>query len=439
MSVRIYVGDCRDVLETLPDESVQCVITSPPYFGLRDYGLGDDQLGLEATVELYTDHLVSIFEQVRRVLRADGVAWLNLGDSYASRGGPEPPQSKWQIDGASNTMQGGNSRTSGQLKPKDLIGALWRVAFALQAAGWWLRSAVTWIKANTMPESVTDRPTTAHEYWFLLAKSEQYFYDADAVRENLADATIDRNKYKRSFNLDGQGRLKSGGVPNTMSDGHEPHPNPNGRNRRTSDGFNESLDLLIDQTADYLAHLRYVKENSGMLLDEGGDPLALLYPTKPFPEAHFATFSPDLIEPLIKSSSSERGCCPACGAAWERVVKTVGYDRQRWSPGEDQYHTQAKGKHGKTSAFTTGDVAVKATLGWRPACGCEAGEPVACTVLDPFAGAGTAGLVADRLGRDAILIELNEDYAEMARRRIEGDAPMFTDVQMFTNGAGEGE
>ena len=185
----ILVGDARECLATIADQTVQCCVTSPPYFGLRDYGV-DGQIGLEPTPDAYVQQLVAVFREVRRVLADDGVVFLNLGDSYAGGG-----YSNHDINGeAWKSAMNGDKRRSRQqdqrnalapfgIKPKDLIGIPWAVAFALRADGWYLRSDIIWHKPNPMPESVTDRPTKAHEYLFLLTKSERYFYDADAIKE----------------------------------------------------------------------------------------------------------------------------------------------------------------------------------------------------------------------------------------------------------------
>ena len=257
--IRIIEGDCRDALKTLPDASVQCVVTSPPYWGLRDCGLGDNQIGLEPTPQLYVSHLVGIFREVKRVLRDDGVAWLNLGDSYASSGNMATTDERNHY--RSESLTGGNLPAAGRaptpdgLKPKDLVGIPWRVAFALQDDGWWLRSDVIWHKPNCMPESVTDRPTKAHEYLFLLSKAARYFYDADAVREDFADDRMgcDGSTLERQRNRGG--RTDGFTKPNGIDPSHN-----GGRNRRT----------------------------------------VWTIPTRPFPEAHFATF------PRIWSSRASR-------------------------------------------------------------------------------------------------------------------------------------
>lgn len=171
-------GDCREMLQTLPVQSVQCVVTSPPYYGLRRYTDDPREIGQEATPALYVAALVEVFRQLRRVLRDDGTVWLNLGDSYAANRTYQVPDSKHKDVGNSGAM-----RVPEGLKEKDLMGIPWRVAFALQDDGWYLRSDIIWNKPNCMPESVTDRPTRAHEYVFLLAKSARYFYDAAAIAE----------------------------------------------------------------------------------------------------------------------------------------------------------------------------------------------------------------------------------------------------------------
>ena len=318
MTVTLLHGDCREVLAGLPAESVQCVVTSPPYFGLRDYGV-DGQIGLEQSPQEYVDQLVDVFRGVRRVLRSDGTLWLNLGDSYAN-------DSKWggSSGGKHVTALHGNSsigrgkKTTG-LKPKDLMLIPARVALALQADGWWVRSEIIWSKAAPMPESVRDRPTCAHEKVWLLTKSERYFYDADAVREPFADERMGNpGQYQRTS-------AKSKGANNDRQDGGF---------LNNGSGWDRGAEL-------------------------GGRNLRNVWHLnpEPFVGAHFATMPPTLAERCIKAGSR---------------------------PGD--------------------------------------------TVLDPFAGAGTTLLVADRLQRHALGIELNTEYVEIARRRIAGDAPLFAEV-----------
>lgn len=224
---RCLFGDCRELLRALPDESFQCCVTSPPYWGLRDYG-HPDQLGHEETPEEYVESLVGVFSDVRRTLRGDGTLWLNLGDSYA--GAPGGYQGKnGQRASRTFTARIDHAKRGPGLKPKDLVGIPWRVAFALQADGWWLRSDIIWHKPNPMPESVSDRPTKAHEYLFLLTKSERYFYDADAIREGISESTI------RRFGADPYVKRRPDGEPThaQLSGENTCGVHPAGRNARS--------------------------------------------------------------------------------------------------------------------------------------------------------------------------------------------------------------
>ncbi len=359
----ILQGDAIEQLRTLPDESVQCCVTSPPYWGLRDYGTAaweggehgcdhqyakggrnpetaskqltnggtifsqyehdckkcgakriDSQLGLEKTPEEYVAKMIAVFREVRRVLRKDGTLWLNLGDSYAANfrwGGPDTDSEKQLSNRASRDFMNGGCaswsnrasenvrpRPESGLKPKDLCGIPWRMAFALQADGWWLRSDIIWAKPNPMPESVTDRPTKSHEYLFLLTKSASYFYDAEAIREQI-----------KPWN---DGSLRS---PKFGSD-------------RPLNGARDQNEVQYERICG--ANKRSVWTVA----------------TAPYPDAHFATYPPDLIKPCIL-----------------------------------------------------------------------AGSRVGDTILDPFAGSGTTGMVALELGRKAVLIELNPKYCELIRQR----------------------
>jgi DNA modification methylase len=357
-------------------------------------------LGLEPDPALYVAHLVEVFRAVRRVLRADGTCWVNLGDSYVSNfpRGVQRDSSWWSTK--SGEKEGvsifdleaafpGNSdpRRTG-LKVKDLIGIPWRVAFALQADGWWLRSEIIWHKPNPMPESVTDRPTKAHESLFLLAKAERYFFDAEAIREPQSDLTLER--------------FASG---NQRTMGHK---------------------ALLRDKRDCLA----TYETSTAILPNGRQKRSVwTIPSAPFSEAHFATFPPALVEPCLQAGTSARGACPACGAPWRREVERLAQPSEDWhfKPGDDPVgRIRPRGKNGDTHAAWKA-LHPDTTLGWAPTCAC-APTPVPCVVLDPFAGAGTVGLVADRLGRDAILIDLSPTYAAMAERRIREEAPLLTAV-----------
>ena len=425
---RIICGDCVEVLGTLADNSVHCVVTSPPYWGLRDYGV-EGQMGLEKTPAEFIAKMVAVFAEVRRVLREDGVCWVNMGDSYAAqRSGTAMPAetlaggfggqvvngrgSRGRGDVEPDAVDGRAKRTAGTgprhrdaaaigLKHKDLCGIPWRLALALQADGWWLRQDIIWHKPNPMPESVTDRCTKAHEYVFLLTKAARYFYDAEAVREpvipDARDTKWDTHRSGRSMVDHAQDAVKGRHGVKTQADGWVRMSNPAGRNRRS----------------------------------------VWTIATEAFAEAHFATFPTKMVEPCVKAGTSERGCCPVCGAPWVRVVDRKAMVIDRSERTHDKGRTRASGTMVEPPKSTT--------VGWQPSCGCgvcddeDIGgdgctnyppEPIACTVLDPFAGAGTTGLVANRLGRDFVGIELNPDYAAMARKRIAADAPLLNDVEV---------
>jgi DNA modification methylase len=275
---RIIQGDCIDGLRTLPDASVHCCVTSPPYWGLRDYG-HDGQIGLESTPEAYVARIVEVFREVRRVLRDDGTCWVNLGDSYCGGGyAPDAPCNQRRADGESwgamnaFSVREGEARKKARpgytppgLKAKDLVGIPWRVAFALQADGWYLRQDIIWHKPNPMPESVRDRCTKAHEYVFLLTKSERYYYDAEAVSEPFESRWEESHyKYYR-----GKGTSHKKSQVATCSGEHSmagAYAKPT-RNRRS----------------------------------------VWTVTTKPYSGAHFAVMPSDLVEPCIKAGCPEGG------------------------------------------------------------------------------------------------------------------------------------
>jgi DNA modification methylase len=322
-SCTIHHGDCLEILPTLEPQSINCCVTSPPYWGLRDYGV-EGQLGLESTPEEYVEKLVEVFREVKRVLRDDGTLWLNLGDSYASNQSNNGDYSeKSTLAGFTNPNTKGRQaqeksnpkRLNHGLKTKDLVGIPWRVAFALQADGWYLRQDIIWHKPNPMPESVKDRCTKAHEYIFLFTKSPKYYYDMDAIREDSvtpADGRGSTEKRKADghptrYGMANRDAERTWSMPSLA-------PNPKGRNKRS----------------------------------------VWTVTTKPFKGAHFATFPPDLIEPCILAG------CPKGGI-----------------------------------------------------------------VLDPFGGAGTTALVAQRNGRKAIACELNPEYSEIAAERLQREYIQF--------------
>lgn len=438
----ILRGDVLDCLRSLPGDSVHCCVTSPPYWGLRDYGTGtwsggspecnhavnqnpersaltstlggskrnvgnalsvfkggtcprcgarrvDQQLGSEALHDCagwatgdkcgqcFVCHMVAVFAEVYRVLRPDGTVWLNIGDSYNGSGGSGG-------DYAAGGLKDGQPRFAGRnvpsLKPKDLALVPERLALALQAAGWYVRSQIVWAKKAPMPEGVRDRPVQAWEPIWLLAKSRKYFYDAEAIREAHSDPNV----------VDGQFQ-GSGGV--NRAD-WEPH----------TQGWNE--------TGLKMENRRYNPNG------RNSRNVWLLGP-EPYPQAHFATFPREIPRRAIKAGTSERGCCPNCGKSWVRITEPTEEYAQHLGAG---YHDHGNdGEAGQMQAKRPGFKSVSAervTVGWRQACRCKLAEPVPCTVLDPFLGSGTSGEVANALGRYAIGCDLKAEYLDLALRRM---------------------
>lgn len=399
---RVINADVREGLAQLADESVHCVVTSPPYWGLRDYGVAG-QLGLEETPQGFLDTMVGVFREVRRVLRSDGVCWVNMGDSYASTppgcgGAPKSSGLHGVMSEAYRATLNAGAGTkrntiAGGLKPKDLVGMPWRLALAMQADGWWLRSDCIWHKPNPMPESVTDRPTKAHEYVFLLTKAERYFYDEQAVRQPYAESTLP------------QSARPYGGVA-TKDYAQGLAQDPSETKRRVA----ESLER------------------------RGGANLRTVWsiPTQPYAGAHFATFPEALAERCIRAGTSERGCCAKCSAPRVRIVESEFVPQSGASPEKvvrapgslDQSNRWVGTPRGRTETHS---------VGWRPMCDCRGGggtegapyASVPCTVLDPFTGSGTTGAVAVGLFRSFVGVELNPEYVKLARQRIGAVAPLI--------------
>lgn len=381
-----YLGDTLEVLKTLPDKKYQCCITSPPYWGLRDYGV-PGQFGLESTPEEYVSKMVEVFREVRRVLRDDGVLWLNLGDGYASH----PQNDKFSDPKAPRRTPFNRCRTSA-FKPKDLIGIPWMVAFALRADGWYLRSDIIWEKPNPMPESVTDRPTRCHEYIFLLSKSERYFYDHCAIREPYSEDSWARIQRGRS------------------------------KNHKYVDGGpgNQTLARDISKACTYA---------------EGRNKRSVwTVPLKPFKGAHFATFPPDLIKPCILAGTSEKAC-PVCGAPWIREKIKTGHKNSR-----EVAHVP-NNRPTKTDSTGWAPTAI-GTGNFIPGCKCGSGKVRGngdrvndgsgrCIIIDPFGGAGTTTLESMRHDRDSVYIDINPEYLGLALDRVgfvEGRQPRLLEI-----------
>jgi DNA modification methylase len=329
---------------------------------------------LEPTYQLYVEHIVTVFDELRRVLRGDGTLWLNLGDCYATGAGKVGAQVRDSKAITANlpNFQPNRMPQSG-LKPKDLVGIPWRVAFALQDAGWWLRQDIVWAKPNPMPESVTDRCTTAHEYLFHFSKSARYFYDSEATKEPAAN---------------------TGGGTRAAPD------------KAARAGIVMNKGLATNGTGATTLRAKGAATRNKRSV--------WAVASAPYAGAHFATFPPALIEPCILAGTSERGVCPKCGAPWVRVVDRASRDDCRYT--DTGFPGEGKDRGRRIASGGVGIGASAQTIGWRAACSCDAGA-VPAVVLDPFLGAGTTARVADRFARDCIGIELLPKYAAMADRR----------------------
>jgi len=341
------------------------------YWGLRAYHGGEAMIGLEPTLAEHLERLVEVFREVRRVLRPDGVVWLNYGDAYSnSRSGPPG------VSAVCRSTKRGVQRSSGVssgLAPKQRLLLPARVALSLQDDGWWIRSEIVWAKGvsfsdgspgSCMPSSVRDRPADSHEIVYLLTRSPRYFYDPEAVREEGSGTK-----------WHGIGGFREGDITDKAPERYENTDcMRTGRNLRTV--------WCISPEA--------------------------------FPSAHFATFPTKLVRPCILAGTSERGACSVCGAPWERCVEaTGGAIGKDWNPrkndGERVNDLRPETQNGTYTRTTTG---------WRPTCPHADAPTRPCLVLDPFSGSGTTGVVALRLGRDYLGLELSEEYAELSRRRL---------------------
>lgn len=407
MSETILVGDALTVLRTIPSGSVHCCITSPPYWSLRDYGV-DGQIGLEETVDEWIRALVAVFDQVHRVLRRDGTLWLNVGDAYAGSGaggqgksGQMATRSIASARAAAAVARGNKPATrTGGLRPKQRMFLPHRLVLALQEAGWWVRDEIVWHKRAPMPESCRDRCTMAHEFVFLLSKRPRYFYDQEAIREPVAGTAHQR----------GDGR-----TPRGWDTGPGGHKQKRGRYTPKQVTAGDAF--------------------GGLMATRNKRSVWTIRP-EPFREAHFATFPTALVEPAVLAGTSAAGCCSICGAPMHRVVRkgAANLDHQRACGGDADGIYRGQATKDFAAAGAEDASAVKArilqglrervTVGWKRTCIHE-GDLVPCVVLDPFCGSGTTGVVARRHGRDFLGIELNPDYADLARRRISREEPLL--------------
>lgn len=384
MAIEFHTGDSLDILKTLAPESVQCCVTSPPYFHLRDYGQAG-QIGLEDSPEEYAESLVSVLREVRRVLRPDGLCFLNLGDSYAANRSRQVPDSKHRDVG--NSM---GARVPVGYKPKDLMMIPFLVALAAQADGWWIRSVIPWVKRNVMPESVRDRPVASTEYVFMLAKSEKYFWNPTAV---LVPATGAKRR---------RGGDRFGGISHIdrgqHSEGAEFHGS---RTRAMRNG-----DILLES----------LSTPHGLVTDLEDFPLALDVRTHSFRGAHFATFPPALVTPLLRGATGAGGCCANCGVPLSPVLDRQVSTVESYNYAGSAHVGRNRGMEGREGKYIG---ATEMIVGWEKHCGCGGESTVPSKALDCFSGAGTVGLVAETLGLDSILIDINPGYHDLARARID--------------------
>jgi site-specific DNA-methyltransferase (adenine-specific) len=334
---RLIVGDCLEALKKMPGQSVHCCVTSPPYYALRNYGV-KGQIGVEDQSSEYVQKLIDVFTEVHRVMRNDGVLWVNISDTYAS--------SKTGKDSIF------------PVNDKSLLGVPWRFALAMISSGWILRQDIIWNKPNALPESVKDRCTKSHEYIFMFTKSAKYHFDAHAIKECAASGG-NAKKNKRSV---------------------------------------------------------------------------WTVTTRAFKGAHTATFPVSLIEPCVKSSTSEHGCCEKCGSPYVRILQrgAVNIEHQKACGGntDGKYAGKATKDYAKskaqdpsaTKARILAGMVEKKTVGWRKTCSCDTANIKPCVVLDPFGGSGTTGIAASKNRCDFVLCELNTEYADIAATRIEDEA-----------------
>ena len=437
--IKIFEGDCLETLKKVKTNTVNTCITSPPYWGLRDYGTAeweggdlncdhnsaklksrydydlskattgthkgtkkgtdqakwknicpdcgavnkDKQLGMEDTPEEFVENLVNVFKEVKRVLRDDGTVWLNLGDSYA---GNSSRASNNGRAGYGTEREGVFNKTGQGLKNKDLVGIPWRVAFALQQDGWYLRQDIIWHKPNPMPESVTDRCTKAHEYIFLLSKSSKYYYDNEAIKED--------SKYY-------------------------------GKDKR-SDAGNIRYEGKRTEGSDNLAQQSFVTIN-----EKKNKRSVWTVTTKPFKGSHFATFPIDLIAPCVLAGCPEK-ICVDCSEPYVRKIESVSIKRNQLPKNDSRYRPNLyDGNYKDINGKADAGYNQTKDLGLKKQCNCKTNETKGGTVLDPFGGSSTTGIFASANNRNSIMCELNKEYIEIAKNRINKDLGMFAKIEVL--------
>jgi DNA modification methylase len=421
----IIQGNALDNLKNLPDNCIDTCVTSPPYWGLRDYGTDavtwpeisytifglniyvpswTGHLGLEPNPEMFVSHIVLIFREVKRVLKPSATLWLNFGDSYSAASknrSLEQALAKSTLEGRKNVnILNQINKITSNLKPKDLVGIPWMVAFALRDDGWYLRQDIIWNKKNHMPESVSDRCTKSHEYLFLLSKSLNYYFDQFAIRETASNNTHAR-----------QSRAKNGQKSN-------PDDKKNGIRPPKAIGIpagiiknNESFNLSLSELVNY--------KNKRSVWTVGSEA---------FPEAHFATYPKLLITDCIKAGSSEYGCCSVCGKPYERILKPSEDYEKYLGKGFTNHNKQLDSVNNYQEQLRGNPrpkiCADYETEGWKKPCKCNS-EIIPTIIMDPFSGAGTTAIVSRILNRNFIAFELKPEYIDMSNRRMIKELGLF--------------
>ena len=422
MDINILQGDCIETLQKLDDESINTCITSPPYWGLRNYNDEEKQLGMEDTPEEFVDNLVKVFREVKRVLRDDGTVWLNLGDSYSSGGRTTTTNQSLRGDKDYGVTR---PKPSKGIKPKDLIGIPWRVALALQSDGWYLRQDIIWHKPNPMPESVKDRCTKAHEYIFLLSKSTKYYFDNEAIKEDLAKSSKTRLAQKNIKNQKGSDRVlgkTNGNMKPVVSKKHgtyETQENESthrqGMHANRGDNLVEVRSKLPEQK--YFVEFLRSKTKAKILAENTDISLTKIEHWFRLDTTGFAYPSRDdwcKVRDFIDDWSNEfnninEGLTYYELKTDEVVVSNKRNKRSVWTITTKPF----KGAHFATFPM---DLIEPCVL---------AGCPEDGVVLDPFAGSGTTGIVAVNNKRNAVLCELNQEYIDLAKERIDKQSGMF--------------